>query len=248
MTNYDIPNLFIQDTHIFFPAFLQGNSHYHYANLDEPIEDTDFADWKVGLFNPFSSTPVEVLGAPIKDIISAAAYRFYYTMNITASVTGIHYVAVYNDVTSALKFISNPFYVIVTADLPEWTFFEFRNSSNLDYFNYVDLPQSNSIFLPTSRIAEGFEYITKSVEDLATGDIRQQKSIRRKVITLETMFFDSWANDMMGSLSDHDSIIINGEPCSVKTGHESDDNRQFNLNSGKISFYVDRHSGVNYKL
>ena len=145
---YKIPNRFEQEERIYLPAYLIGFEHFIYVNLDEPIDDADFANWTVGLFD-LSGTEVQNLGAPSKDIISGIDYRFYYTMNIDPENGGKKFIAIYNTVDSVVKYQSNPIWVITTnEEVEEYLFLTYRNSTNRDNFNYVTFPtKSNTVLL-----------------------------------------------------------------------------------------------------
>lgn len=244
MSEYKIPNLNIQIDHKYLPVYARNMVFFYYHNSDDLLTNTDFDDWQVALYNHAGF--VADLVQPTKDIISGSGFRFYFEFEITQSVTGVYFFGIYNKVTNVAIMQGSPFLIIEQSDIPDHTFFRYRHSVNRDNYNYELLAQYNSVFLHVDQIGDGnFEYDKKGYRELSTGRFRNKRSQTHKRIDLETYLFDAGANDSMGSLSDHDTILINEEAVTVKEGHEHENNRDFDLSKGSFSFYIDKFSNIN---
>lgn len=243
---YQIPNLFIQENLSFLPAFLRGLEHFHYANIDEPINDSDFANWKVGLFDSQGNN-VQDLGAPTKDIISGDLYRFYFSFTINTSIYGCHYLVVYNQIDETVKYQSNVFNVITPEQVHEYVYIQYRNSTDLDNFGYSNVANYNSFFLDINQVEWDYEYNLKQATAQTSNERRLQMSVKNKIIKLETYLFDEEAMDAMASVSEHDTVLINGISVSIRSGFSPNVQRDMNVHKGIIEFYVDDFGSVNYK-
>ena len=247
---YEFPNRIQQiDKQTYQPTYMKELDHFIYFALDETIDDADFGDWLIGLFRHGDIAPIQTW-ALTKDIISGIDYRFYTTINIDASIgeKDCYQLVVYNSVTSAIKYVPfNGINIIEQQNVTNYAYLQWRNSTNLDNYNYETLSEYNSVFLDMNLIDQDFEYTNKGYREQSTGKFRLQKNQRHKAYTFETYLFDEQANDTMGSISLHDDILINGEAVTVKTGHEQTSQRDLNINKGSIVFYVDKYSTINVK-
>lgn len=246
MPLYKIPNINVQVEFEYLAAYLQDFNHSFYVNLDNPISDSDFDNWEVGLFNT-EGNEVQNFGNPTKDIISGSEYRFYFSTVINSSHSGVHFFAVYNSNDNSVKYQSNFFKVISVDEIENYAFLQFRNSSNLDNFNYETLSITNSVFLDLDQIDFQYEYELQSYREQSTGKFRRQKNQKNKVIKLETYLFDEASFDAMYSLCDHDEITINGDEVVTKTGSNPDTQRDMNIHKGSVEFYITRYGTVNLK-
>lgn len=243
---YKIPNNFEQEDFKYLPSYLRTFSHFKYFNTDEPFTDLDFDDWVLGLFKPsLGGTPVEVLDVLQKDDLGGGEFRVYGSIEITASVTGSHYFAIYNSVTEEVKYQTNMINIIGVDEVEDYTLVEYRHSNDLDFINYDAFSEYQSVFLHMDLIEDQFEHTNKGYRERSTGEYRHQKNQRHKRVVLETYLFDEAANDAMGSLSLHDDILLNKEAHTVKEAHEHDNNKDFQLSNGRIVFYVNRFSTIN---
>lgn len=244
---YEFPNNFVQKPGLYLPAYLAGFEHSYYANLDDPINDADFADWVVGLFDTEGNL-VESLGAPTQDIVDSPNFRFYLTFTLGANIRGNHYLVVYNSVSSAVIYQSNPVKIIGPEDFENYAYIQMRNTSNLDNFNYEGLPTFyNNYFLDLDAIEYDYEHVINGYKEQSTGRNRNQKTQKAKFVRLQVYLFDEGANDAMASLSDHDTIILNDEVVTVKTGFSPEVQKDMNYGLGIIEFYIERFSTVNLK-
>ncbi len=243
---YDIPNNYIQVDYEYLPAFLRGFEHHHYVNLDNAINDSDFGNWVVGLYD-VNGNEVQNFGAPTQDIISGSLFRFYFSFSIDQALAGTHFFAVYSTADNSVKYQSNFFKVIALEEVDKYAFIQFRNSSDLDNFNYTAFAEYNSFFLDLEQIDFDYEYEIQNYREQSTGRYRRQKNQKNKVIKLETYLFDEEALDGMFSLSDHDDVLINGDAVTTKTGFTPNVQRDMNVHKGTIDFYVTRYGTVNLK-
>jgi hypothetical protein len=246
---YPIPNNYIQEEHLFAMSYLQGYDHWLYFNLDDPIEDSDFANWEIRVYD-LDGNLRQTIGALTKDIISGSAYRFYCTFTPDGTYTGLHYLAIYNTSTGEVKysFQDSPFSVIALSEVEQYVWLKFRNSSDLDNFNYEDFPSNyQEVFLPMNAVSYDYEYEIKSYTSVSSKKRRDQKTGRHKIVTINTELFNEQANDMMSSVTIHDEIYINGERVKISQGFKPNVNRDMNVSQGEIKFYIEKYSTINYK-
>lgn len=246
MALYEIPNNHIQVNQEYIPSFLVDFEHSHYANLDTTIEDTDFSNWVVGLFNT-QGTEVQIIGSPTKDAITGTEFRFYFSFTISVGISGDHFFAIYNSSNNEVKYQSNVFKVITLEDVKKYVFVQFRNTSNLDNFNYQVFTGYNSFFLDLDAIEYDYEYELQTYREQSTGIRRRQKNQKSKFVKLEADFFDEEASDAMYSLSDHDDILLNGDQVTTKTGYSPNKQKDMSAGRGNIEFYITRFASVNLK-
>lgn len=242
---YKVPNNFdMSECKEYLPAFLQEFEHFFYLNSEEPIALDNPANTAIGVFNYGSSVPVQVFTDLNLDSVSGG-YMVSFSFELSANASGVHYFVLYDTSTEEVYADSNPFYIIEADEVPDYTLVEYKHSSNIDNIDYEAYDVYQSVFLHMDEIANQFEHTNEGYRERTSGNFRRQKNTRYKRIELETYLFDSEANDAMGSLSIHDDIVINKEPVTVKEAHEHENNRDFHLNKGAISFYVKRYSTIN---
>lgn len=229
------------------PAYLLGFPHFFYANLDDPISDSDFDNWTLSIWR-YDSEVSSSVGTLTKDIVDGTDFRFYATFTLSSSEIsrGEHYFVIYNTVTESVKYISNCFKVIDEDDLEDWCLTEFRNSSSRDNYNYDVITNYNSIFLPFNLIESQPEVELTQYKERSTGLMRNQKAITAKIITIEAYYFDDEANDMMLALSGHDDIKLDGNQMEVKEAYQITTDRRNNVQKGTMQMYDQRYSAVNY--
>lgn len=233
------------------PKLLMGYDHFWYANLENPIDDAGFSNFRLGIIEVGETVPAQIINIT-KDVISGSDYRFYATITPDFGLKkNTCYRLVIYDISDDSLIYTQPGTIqfITVEDLDSYALLEFRHSSNLDNYNYQAgffAGKYNSIFLDMNQTGDGFEYVDKSYRELSTGKLRTQKKQRHKTITLESYLFDEKSNDFLASLSMHDDIKINSEPVTIKQGHEHSNNRDFNLNFGTVSFYINKYSTINY--
>ena len=243
---YEIPNNYLRSNkRIFAPAYKHDLEHFIYMNLDEPINDADFANWALALYDKAGNAVVPNLGTLNKDVTTGAFYRFSITFTISNTVPlGLYYPVIYNTSTNDVVFQGNQIRVINDEQAEKYVYCQYKNSSNLFNTNFSDTYMN--VFLEVNLIEQQPEIALQQYRELSTGKIRNQKTQTAKVLTLETYFFDEGANDMMLALSVHDDIMINGITVKVKTPFKIITNKYNSTTKGTIEFYDQRFSTVNY--
>lgn len=243
---YDIPNRYRRTTDFSEPAYLRGFEHFFYANLDEPIDDSDFANWRLSLFDKFGTETASDIGALVKDPITSTTFRFYANFTIPIGTNpGSYQLVVYNSSTSDVKYIANCTKVITDADIEDYVLLFFRNSTNLYNFNYQGFTNYNTIFLPLNVVEQQPEIQLDQVTEASSGIIRNRKTQASKVVTLESFFFDDEANNMMLALSVHNDILVNNSVMTVRTAFQIDTNRFNPVQKGTIELYDQSFSTIN---
>ena len=243
---YKVKEGYEQNNKTMYPAYLRDYNHYFYANLDTPIDDDDFALWVLDLYDMAGNQVSAGVGILTKDIISGGDYRFYAHFTIPVGVDrGLYQLVVYNSSTSDLKYVTNCIEVITSADVEEFVFLWFRNSTNAFGFNYETLTSYNTVFLNMNIVEEQPEISMDQYREASTGKIRNQKTQTAKVLSLETFMFDGEANDMMLALSSHDDIQLNAVVVKVKEAFKIETNKFNSLKKGIIEVYDQAFSTIN---
>ena len=228
------------------PAYLKKYEHFFYANLETPIDDSDFSDWVLSVFDNNGNEVESNIGQLTQDIISGSEYRFYASFVIPSTVpNGVYELVIYNSQNDELKYISNCVRAITEEEVENYVLLFFRNSSNQFNFNYENISPYNSVFLPMNLVEQQPEIELQQYVEQTTGKRRNQRSITSKVIKLESYLFDDEANDMMLALSVHDDIVVNGKVVDVKTAHQVITNRFNGEQKGEIEFYDQDFSTIN---
>lgn len=246
MSFYKIPNRYRKNNAVMYPAYLRDYGHFFYANLDEPIDDADFANWVLSLYDKTGTEVAAGIGTLVKDIISGTEYRFYATFTIPVGIPkGVYQFVIYNSSTTDVKYQSNCVEVITEDDIADYVLLQFRNSSDIWNFNYDTITNYNTLFLPMNLVEQQPEIELKQYIEQSTGERRNQKTTTAKVLSLEGYFFDDGANDGMLALSIHDDIVINGKIVEVKTAYKIETNRINSVQKGVIELYDQEYSTVN---
>lgn len=243
---YEFPKGYRRNDDKMLPAYLRGYIHFFYANLDETIDDTDFDNWRLSLFDRFGNETASNVGTLIKDLIVGSNFRFYANFTIPVGVNpGEYQLVIYNTVDSTVKYQSNPVQVITDSQVEDFVLLFFRHSTNSFNFNYQGFSNYNTVFLPMNVIEEQPEITLNQSRELSTGVIRNQKNQVSKVVQLESFFFDDGANNMMLALSAHDDIQINGQTMVVKTAYQIETDLIDSVQKGIIELYDQSFSTIN---
>lgn len=243
---FELTNNYRKSTNLFAPALLKSNNHTVYVNLDSRISDADFANWRVDLYDVAGNEIDTGLGTLVKNSVVSSDYRFHFVCNIDSGVAnGIYNMVIFNTSTSSIKYISTCIEVISTAEIPKFTYIQYKNSTNIYLFDYIGVEDYNSFFLPMNMIEPEPESDLTQYRERSSGIIRNQKSQTAKAVKFDTYFFDEKAGDMMTALSVHDDIKVNGRVMTVKDGYKMEFIKEDNVHKGEIVFYDQKFSTIN---
>lgn len=244
--SYEVPNNYRRFRKEYYPAYLKEFEHFFYANLDNTIQDADFNDWVMDIYDRYGNQIQAGVGTLVQDVISGSEYRFYANFQIDSSVpNGIYYFVIYNSVTEELKYISNCFQVISNDEVDKYVFLSFKNSGNIYNFNYENVDSFNTVFIDAAVVEQQPDAEIKQYQSQSTGKVRNLKSQVRKQVNLETHFFDDEANDAMLMLSVHDNIALNNGAFEVKTPFQIETRKENARQKGIIELYDQDYSTVN---
>ncbi len=174
-------------------------------------------------------------------------YYFSYTPNELFLSEACNYrFILYDENTNDVLLISNYFEFSKEGHQEETIYLEYRHSSNRDNYVYSELPNfKNKVRIHLNEVDSNGEYEIKEYFEQTTENIRIQKNRSKKVLKLESFFFDEYAHDAMRSLSVHDDIQINGKEVKIKKGYDTSKNRKNSLNIGTVEFYDQAFSKIN---
>lgn len=243
---YDIPKGYERNSDLMKPAYLKGYEHFFYCNLDELIEDADFDNWVMALYDQQGNEIIQSVGALEKDSVTLSGFRFYTAFTLPSSVPrGTYYFVIYNTVTSAVKYQSNCVKVIDESEIEKYVLLFYRNSTDLFNYGYNDINNYNTVFLPMNIVNQEPDVIESVYTERTTGERRKQKTQVSKVLSLEAYYFDDEANDMMIALASHDDIKINGIKVEPKGSYKIEYDKNNAVKRGVLEVYDQRFSKIN---
>jgi len=243
---YELNNQYLRNQSTFYPCLLKNQAHLIHINLDSLISDADFANWRIDLYDNSGIEIDTALGTLNKCSIDGSDYRFYVSATIDSGVSnGIYQMVILNTVTGDLKYQSNCIRIISTAEISNYSYLEYRNSTDTFNYDYANVSGYNNLFLEMNVIDQQPESEKKSYRERSTGKLRNQKNQTSKVLTLETYFFDEDAHNMMLALVNHDNIKINGVEIEIDSDYQIDRNKMSKQNKGTVSIYDQRFSTIN---
>lgn len=243
---YDLTNQYIRDTSLFSCALIKDFDHLIHINFDERIASANFANWQIDVIDNTGTQVDTNVGTLTKCSIDGSSFRVFVTVNISAALAnGIYQFIVFDNTDDSLEVQSTCFNLISTNEITEFTYLEFRNSTDTFNFDYETVAGYNNVFLPMNVIDQQPEIEKKEYRERSTGLLRNQKNQSAKVLTLETYFFDEYSHDAMLALSNHDDIKINGVVVEVKEAYQVERNKMSSQNKGTIEVYDQRYSTIN---
>ncbi len=242
---YKLPNNFRRNDLAYKISYLKEYTHFFYLNSDDTFDDADFNDWVMGLFDR-SGNEVQIFSNLQQDIITGSEFRVYTEFTIEDTIDkGEYFFAIYNSNTDDVKYQSNCFNVIDSEDVENLVFLEFRNSSNVFNFNFEVVDNYNTLFIDLNEVEAQPEFELNQYQERSTGITRNEKSQARKVIVMESYYFDDGANEGMLMLTMMDDQKLNEKVVEVKEGYQIENNRRNNLQKGTISYYDQSVSVIN---
>lgn len=243
---YDIPNNLVTRPWAYSPTAIIGQLTAFYANLDSLINDADFSDWRLGIYNIFGSQEVANASNLFQDSFTGG-FRFYVnSFSFPVLDKGSYRFVIYNTSTEDVKYISNWFNVRESSEKEKYCYLVYRHSNSLFNFNYTDLNNFyNRIFIDANLIEDQPEIELEPYPAVSTGIVQNPKSYAKQVWTLETGFFDKYARNAMLALSIHNKILINGHTVQVKEAYQTIASRANNTKRGTILFYNQAVSTIN---
>jgi hypothetical protein len=218
-----------------------------YANLDDPINDADFTDWRIRLYDQFGVNSGFADITPTKDEVDGTDYNWYFSFTPSGVTANRKYrFVIYLNAGTTIKFVSNWFQVVPAADEDKYCYLSYRHSNNIWNFNYEGLGSfRNRIFADLNDIETQPEIELNNYPELTTGIVRQEKTYSKEVLTLEANYFDDPAHRAMLALSGHNDIQINTNQVSVKEPYAQIANRAMAIRKGTIQFYNQAVSQIN---
>ena len=243
---YTLPNNYETYKRCYAASYLQGFEHSNFVNLDEPISDAGFENWKVGLFSPAGSL-LQVFDTLVKDEYADLSYRFWFNFRITVDFVGTAYFAIYDSTNSSVKYQSNPINVISSDDVTRFAFVEARNSTMIDNINFGTFTGRINVFLDLDQSGFATESDRESYREVSTGIRRLRKTYRSKTVKLEAYFVDDGGFDALNSLCDYDDLRVNNLALTCKSVFSTEFIQESSVHKGEAEFYIDSYGSVNLR-
>lgn len=252
----DFVNPFILQTlgRRYTPVIKPTENFKFYANLNNPINDSDFSEWKLALVkirildnvNTFDFEFIHTDLAPILQDNITGGYNYYTeSFEFPATTDGLYFLLVYNSVTNKTKFISNQIYIDNTAE-ERTVLIKYSNTSNQYNFNYEGLPAlENEIRIHLFQSEINHEINIQQYRSVSTGKLRNIKTEPDKLVKFMAHKFDEPAHDTMISLITHDNITINNKAVTPKGNYEIENQLLSPLANAEIEFYINSFSRIN---
>lgn len=155
---------------------------------------------------------------------------------------------IYDISNGVVYYLSNPFRVVLEDDKRCYPVLTYSNSCDILNHGYECTGKVNKHRIDFNLIEQQPEIELKQYTEQSTGRVRNQKTQARKVVSVETFFFDDGAHDGMLGLSVHDNINIGGRDYEVKTAYKIENNKQNALQRGVIELYDQKISTLNLRL
>jgi hypothetical protein len=202
------------------------------------------------VINFFINSPAEITGLVTTDlalgifscgelIAANVGTLSYYTgetgIKIHGSITipvlypGIYNYIIYNTVTMALVYISNPIELINDVSIQYTSMIKYRNKRNILGFNYVELPA----FYNTVRVHVSLtdEQTTEDISEYndVNYNIITPKLVIRKEHTLEIDYIDSNSHDALHLALRHTEVYLDDMRIKLMGGYERENSPGYGL-------------------
>jgi hypothetical protein len=243
---YDIPAAYRARTrgknnlrHAFIVC--NGEEFTFYMNFDTPINNPDFATWKLALVTEAGLVPGQENIAPLVKHLypDGVSYNIYAAVTLIGITVDRYYkLVIYND-DDEILYVSGLLEVLSLADAKCLsTRLRYRASINLYNFNYSTLTTFYNIHrVRLYRVDEQDEATITQYRAVSSGQLRNVHYDADRWIMLEAYFFDDTAHRAIGVLQLHDAIYLNDKGYLVKSPYKRQFDREKTLYKGVIEMY-----------
>lgn len=246
----DIPNPYNvkrDKARLHAPVVAIGEDFTFYMNLKTPLTDPNYASFKLALIKE-SGSIVDDIGPLLFDMFEDnVTYQIYATVNITGQPIGFYRLAVWNQLTGAIMFVSNRLELMTLSDAKcDSSLLRYRNTNTLYGVRYPALPN----FLNTHRLRiyqlefQG-EGDLEQYRSVSSGELRNVNFELDKSIQLEMYWFDNHAHEAAIVWQMHNYIAINDKLYLPKGLYKIEWDVKRKLNKGRIEMFEQAFSTAN---
>lgn len=244
--SYKLPNNYRRSARCSQAAYLKDFEHFLYVNLDTPVSDSNFSDWRLDLYDQYGNQTVTNIGTLVKNVVLGSTFNFYTTLTIpSGTANGLYYLVVIDSTDNTLIYQSKAIKVISTAELTDYAYVLYKNSISIFNQNYTALTNYNNVFLELNMIDRQPEIELTQYTEASTGKVRSQIGTSQSIVIFEAYFFDDDMNNGMHALSMMDDIVINGKAMTVKTPYTIEVNKINSIQKGTIELYDQEFGTIN---
>lgn len=241
------PNFFNeQHNQVYSPMLLEGELYSNQINFIDKIS-SDTSNWQIDIISGDQVILSDIAPLSVYGSVDKIVY-FEFT---PSGISGEDFQFLIHDNNTGFMVMMSNCFEIKSEDSDyrdESVHVKFRNSTNLDNFEYDNLPDFyNQFRITLNSINYDYEYELTTYREQSTGRRRRQKSQKSKFVELEAYLFDQYALDAAASLCDHDEIYINGDKVNLKKGFSTSIQSDMKTHKASAEFYIEKYSTVNLK-
>lgn len=246
----DIPNPYNvkrDKARLHAPVVAIGEEFTFYMNLKTPLTDPDYASFKLALIKETGSIVDDVAPLSIDMFEDNVTYQLYATVTISGQPIGYYRLAVWNQITGAVLFVSNRLELMILANAKCFSsLLRYRNTNTLYGIRYPSLPDFLNIHrLRIYQLEFQGEGDLEQYRAVSSGELRNVNYELDKAITLEMYWFDNHAHEAAMVWQMHNYLGINDKLYLPKGLYKIEWDVRRKLNKGKIEMFEQGFSTAN---
>lgn len=242
-----LKNNYQLNSDFYAPKVPFGHTNKYYPPI-EPILDADhtFGNLVLSVFE-CNGNEIIVGVTALKQVDFGQSYQIYWDDLVITTLNGgkFYRFAIYDDSDDSVVFVGNLFEFVL--DSSPFVKVSFRHTSNIFNVQYENIPNfTNIVWLDLNLIDNPSDYEITTYPEKTSGFMRNEETIVRDVVVLESFQFDRDMHDAMKLISGHDTIKLNDRKYQVKEGYKYDFNRRSGVSRGTIELWDQEFNETNY--
>jgi len=196
------------------PVYVPGEKYSFYLNFDEPINDPDFAAFRLDIRKKNAIVYVGI-GPLAKDVIIASpgkdVYNIFSTFTFPLIMPGEYTFVIYNTAANKVMARSNIFLCTYSDPWGVTSYLHYRHSYNIYNYGFERLPEDFyiGVRLPMTQIELQFPFEKEEYRALSDRVKRNTVIYRDEVKKVETYRFTDWMHKAFTAALQMDGIFIN---------------------------------------
>lgn len=175
------------------------------------------------------------------------AKTFYSEVIIDGTVSpGVYYFQIKKGSDVALT--SNEFYVVPsgTAHREYSSLLKFRHDRYFYGINYHDVATFYQQFrLHTNKLGTEYDGDREVYTEITTGKQRTYNNSMKRIVKVETYYFDKYAHEAAAVMFEHDEIFINLKRYTAKSVYKEPETPRTKISKGEIELYDEEFASIN---
>lgn len=207
-----------------------GDQLASYNNSDELDSSISFSSWHLDLYYAIGSNGVGELavadiGTLVKDVISGSDFRWYFEFTVPEGLQlGACFYLIITDASDYNQVVYISPKVKATSITDHTQKIRYRNSKNIQNYNYVGLPDFNNQFrLPIVKRAPVYP-TNRTGYDISSGAFLPVRTTQGKTEEFITRWFDDETHTGFNSATIHNgfTIFVDGDFKIYERGEDSE--------------------------